>query len=267
MEHKIGDIISRERQNRKMTQEEFASRLGVTPQAVSKWERGLGLPDLTLAEGICGVLHISADVLLSVSGDSALSEDIYPEALSEIGKNMFADPFVLEIGIGLVDPVEAGIKSGIIRERRKELAAETGILMPLLRIVDKDELGENEMRILIYDEVQYQEENLKVTEHTFEYLIGRTAAVCRENYHKILNKQMVKMMVDHLKDIHPFIADQIIPEKIDYLTVEFVLMEIVQRTGKIRNLIRILEGIEWEVLHEGIREPKIIAEHILETTA
>jgi transcriptional regulator with XRE-family HTH domain len=36
----IGERIAIERQNKKMTQEEFASRLGVTPQAVSKWERG-----------------------------------------------------------------------------------------------------------------------------------------------------------------------------------------------------------------------------------
>ncbi len=36
----IGERICQYRQLRKMTQEEFASRLGVTPQAVSKWERG-----------------------------------------------------------------------------------------------------------------------------------------------------------------------------------------------------------------------------------
>ncbi len=53
MKADIGEIICQCRQNRKMTQEEFASRLGVTPQAVSKWERGIGLPDLSLVRGIC----------------------------------------------------------------------------------------------------------------------------------------------------------------------------------------------------------------------
>ena len=40
MEHRIGEVISSARQNAHLTQEEFAACLGVTPQAVSKWERG-----------------------------------------------------------------------------------------------------------------------------------------------------------------------------------------------------------------------------------
>lgn len=43
---RLGDTIATYRQNRKMTQEEFASRLGVTSQAVSKWERGWAAPTL-----------------------------------------------------------------------------------------------------------------------------------------------------------------------------------------------------------------------------
>ena len=49
-----------------MTQEEFASCLGVTPQAVSKQERGNGLPDVSIIEGICKVLNISANMLLGI---------------------------------------------------------------------------------------------------------------------------------------------------------------------------------------------------------
>lgn len=41
MNNQIGATISQARQNRKLAQEEFAARLGVTPQAVSKWERGV----------------------------------------------------------------------------------------------------------------------------------------------------------------------------------------------------------------------------------
>ena len=53
----LGEVICQYRLSKKMTQDEFASRLGVTPQAVSKWERGNGLPDVSLIEGICSVLE------------------------------------------------------------------------------------------------------------------------------------------------------------------------------------------------------------------
>ena len=53
MQSSIGETICQYRQMRKMTQEEFASRLGVTAQAVSKWERGNGMPDVSLLSGIC----------------------------------------------------------------------------------------------------------------------------------------------------------------------------------------------------------------------
>lgn len=70
MERQIGENISRFRQNRNMTQEEFVSRLGVTPQAVSKWERGASLPDIALLPGICSLLKVRADALLGIEAVS-----------------------------------------------------------------------------------------------------------------------------------------------------------------------------------------------------
>ena len=58
MYQEFSETISRARQDRGMTQEAFATRLGVTPQAVSRWERGNGLPDVTMLQGLCEVLHI-----------------------------------------------------------------------------------------------------------------------------------------------------------------------------------------------------------------
>lgn len=47
-----------------MTQEEVANRIGVTPQALSKWERNQSFPDITILSDLCFVLGVSADYLL-----------------------------------------------------------------------------------------------------------------------------------------------------------------------------------------------------------
>ena len=45
---KIGEFISSKRKEKNMTQSDLAKKLGVTDKAVSKWERGLGCPDVSL---------------------------------------------------------------------------------------------------------------------------------------------------------------------------------------------------------------------------
>ena len=64
MERHIGEIINNLRQNKGMTQEEFASRLGVTPQAVSKWESGASDPSTANLLALAKLFGISAAELL-----------------------------------------------------------------------------------------------------------------------------------------------------------------------------------------------------------
>lgn len=59
----IGRIIAEKRKLAGMTQEALASKLNITPQAISKWENGVGLPDLTLVPQIASALGISLSEL------------------------------------------------------------------------------------------------------------------------------------------------------------------------------------------------------------
>jgi transcriptional regulator with XRE-family HTH domain len=61
----IGEVIRKYRKERDLTQEEMASRLGVTAPAVNKWEKGNSLPDILLLAPIARLLGISLDTLLS----------------------------------------------------------------------------------------------------------------------------------------------------------------------------------------------------------
>ena len=55
----ISDRIKKYRASANITQKEFGDMIGVTAQAVSKWERGEGYPDITILPSIARVLDCS----------------------------------------------------------------------------------------------------------------------------------------------------------------------------------------------------------------
>lgn len=61
----IGSRISKYRKARGMTQEELAGKLGVSSQAVSKWETDTSCPDISLLPQLCRILGITTDELLT----------------------------------------------------------------------------------------------------------------------------------------------------------------------------------------------------------
>ena len=65
MNETIGNRIAKFRKGKNMTQEDLANRLGVSSQAVSKWENDASCPDISLLPQLCEVLGITADELLT----------------------------------------------------------------------------------------------------------------------------------------------------------------------------------------------------------
>jgi transcriptional regulator with XRE-family HTH domain len=57
---KSGALIRRLRLGKDMTQSALAEKLGVIVQAVSKWERGLGYPDVSLINDLSSILGVDA---------------------------------------------------------------------------------------------------------------------------------------------------------------------------------------------------------------
>ena len=62
---KIGKFISSSRKLKEITQENLAIKLGVSKNAVSKWERGLNLPDPSLMQELCSILDITLNELFA----------------------------------------------------------------------------------------------------------------------------------------------------------------------------------------------------------
>lgn len=67
----LGKFIRIKRENAGLSQKQFAEQLFVTESAVSKWERGVNYPDLTMITEICRVLDVSERELITASEDTS----------------------------------------------------------------------------------------------------------------------------------------------------------------------------------------------------
>ncbi len=77
---KIGRFIAELRKEKNMTQKELAEKLKITDRAVSKWENGRGMPELSLIKPLSEALDISINELLS--GEKIAKEE-YQEKFEE----------------------------------------------------------------------------------------------------------------------------------------------------------------------------------------
>ena len=62
---KTGQLIAELRKEKGLTQKQLADALNVTDKAVSKWERGLSFPDISMLEPIAEILDISIMEILA----------------------------------------------------------------------------------------------------------------------------------------------------------------------------------------------------------
>lgn len=72
---KMGLFISELRKSNQMTQKDLAAKLNITDKAVSKWERGLSCPDISLLSSIADLLGVTTSELLNGEKNNIAPED------------------------------------------------------------------------------------------------------------------------------------------------------------------------------------------------
>lgn len=82
----LGEFIAKIRKENQLTQAELAKRLNVTDKAVSRWERGLGYPDINTLEPLADALGVSLTELMKCSKDVEGNTDDGIIASIEIAK-------------------------------------------------------------------------------------------------------------------------------------------------------------------------------------
>lgn len=74
---KVGHFIAELRKENSITQKQLGEHLGITDKAVSKWEHGHSLPDVSLIEPLCDLFQITISELLA--GERLKKEEIQKE--------------------------------------------------------------------------------------------------------------------------------------------------------------------------------------------
>ena len=120
MSNTLGKKISELRKEKGITQEELAERLGVSPQAVSKWENDLSCPDIMLLPELAKLFDVTIDELFSVTPKKK-TELLSPE------KRKNPDDMMLYISVdsGRGDKVRINLPIPLVK-----LAISMGIKLP-----------------------------------------------------------------------------------------------------------------------------------------
>ncbi len=183
MDMKLSENIRTFRKGRKLTQEQLAEVLGVTPGAVYKWEAGLSIPDIGLIMEMADFFDTSVDVLLGYRmKDNRLQETVArlkkyrrdkdPAGLIEAEKALKKYPNSFEIVHESATLYRAfGLESG-----KKEHALRTLELfiksLPLLAQNEDPEIGELTIYGAMAEAYRMLDENEKALELLKQHNVG-----------------------------------------------------------------------------------------------
>lgn len=263
----FGYKVSVCRQNKNMTQEEMACRLGITAQALSKWERGISLPDIAMVADISRLLEVSTDYLLGVETPAVTEKNdgkVHFEA--EDNLRLAMGPLELSFGKGLLDTFVGNNRYvDIVAATRAKLSRE-GILMPIVWIRDNFQLDEQEFMILSYENVLYSEILETIDENTMEYMFQKLEECVQNKYYEIINPDIIRELVENLKIKYPALIEGVVPERIPYSLLTAVAKEIMRRGDSILFLPKMIEVIDcalWNTPNLCVDElVKLIAQEI-----
>lgn len=285
--------LAEARKEKGLTQAELARRLGVTAQAVSKWERGNAYPDIELLDGIFNVLECSPDYLFQYErGTKSYVTQDNLQYRSQIEAALLKDALEIRFGYGLVELFLIEQKQGFpcIHGLRKDMAVKYGFCIPTVRLADEATCEPEEYKFLIYGrevasgrvyEGKYfavnqkaeSEEEIEVIEPAWGlpgvwtereenavsplcFMLIHLEQCIMEHLPELFHCQMVAELVDVVERKYPKVVQGVVPERVSYSFLKRVLLVLLcEKKRSIQPLHRIIE-----LLDEMIEEKPTVAE-------
>ena len=217
-----------------------------------------------------------------IEEEKAETKAIEGKAEDPVENYLLMDTLELEIGYSLIPMVEAE-QGGDLLDRmtslRKQLASELGIIIPSIRIRDNVQLDANHYTIKMRGIMQGEGEllpgyhltllpadfkpdiqGIETKDPTFGmdaiWVSGKNKSQAEKyglsviesgavikNAHKLVDRQMVKKLVDNIKEQSPALVEELIPDGLKVGEIQKVLKRLLRERVPIKDLVTILETL------------------------
>jgi flagellar biosynthesis component FlhA len=236
---KTGKRISVSRQDKGFTQNELASTLGITPQAVSRWERGSSMPDIEFLLPLSQLLDVPVEDILT--GGHTSKEAINENKQASLIDSMQMDEILLHIGYEIIPLLEEENGGGLLNympKIRREIAKKYGVIIPLIRLLDDVNLNKNEYAITIMGKT-VAKEKATCSHSIYEHF----SHVIEQNLPSLITREMVKLLTDATAIKYPITVEEAVPNRISYGDLAKLIIALLNKGKSVRNMYVILNHI------------------------
>ena len=159
MNNRTGELIEKYRKEKGLTQDQLAKALGVSNSAISKWEHGTNLPDITLIEPLSQILGI--DKLLLFTSEN-IAKEVTSERCKTIKKNNIIKMSICIILLFLTIVFTNFISYKVYTRKIKEIESSQTQVYSFYStdeeyLVNGYIILNNEESVVIFDKFKYQE--------------------------------------------------------------------------------------------------------------
>lgn len=244
----VGFKISELRKAKNMTQMELADEMGISFQAVSNWERGNSMPDISKLPELAQLLGVTVDKILGEGSellDSALNGSIdeyldnntvTPKQLGDIApvlKPEQVDRIVVRTPINELDGIEElfpFIGKEVINEIARKVFEEGKSLEAFAPFISQHLIAE-------FAEIRYKTQGITALEDIIPF-------ISQDQLHKIAEEEYLSRGLRHFDSIAPFL---------DREYLNGLAQEAIQKEG-IRAISGIAPFLDKDILSEYVKE-------------
>lgn len=195
--NKVASNIKNARTKMNMTQMNLADEMGVSYQAVSNWERGNSMPDISKLPELCKILNLSFEELV---GEKSEQTDITERLMKGEEAEVSLEEMAQVVPLVTPEKLEVKVEEAINKEEKISFAT----LIGLAPFMDKERLGKMAEELADID---------------LKKLTALAPFLHRKTLDKIMERQLEMGSLDtnRVVSIAPFLAKETVQKIVEYL--------------------------------------------------